>query len=65
MEMNIWSIGLLIIVSIYIVIVLFVRTERNHRKGERRLKERRVATVHIPVERRQNSIDRREMSRRA
>jgi len=64
MEMNFWSIVLFGFVLIYLAVVIFIRVGLNSRKGERRLKDRRVATIHIPIERRRTRVDRREESRR-
>ena len=64
MEMNFWSIVLFGLVLVYLTVVLFIRVGFNSRQGERRLKDRRTASAHIPIERRRNSMDRRGDSRR-
>jgi len=64
MEINFWSTSLFIVVIVYLAVVLFIRIGVNSRQGERRLKDRRVASVHIPIERRRNPMDRRGDSRR-
>jgi len=64
MEKEVFYLALLIGVLVYIIPVLKMRIGLNRRKDDRRLKDRRVATVHMPIERRRNPMDRRGLSRR-
>jgi uncharacterized membrane protein len=64
MEMNLWSIILFVVVLVYLAVVLFIRVGFNTREGERRLKDRRASSMHMPIERRRSPMDRREVSRR-
>jgi len=64
MDKDIFYLALAIGMAVYIIPVLTMRIGLNRRKDDRRLKDRRVARAHIPIERRRNPVDRREESRR-
>ena len=64
MDSNLIQTGALIGLMTYVVSVLFIRLGIKKRDEDRRLKDRRVAHVHAPIERRQNPQDRRQMERR-
>ena len=63
--MNFWYIAAGVAVLIYITPVLLLRLGINKRAEERRLHDRRVQVVHVPVERRVHALERRQTARRA
>ena len=64
MDSELIKTGALIALMTYVVSVLFFRLGIKQRDEDRRLKDRRVSHVHAPIERRSNSLDRRQLDRR-
>ena len=63
-EMSSWYLVALATIVFYILPVLIIRAGLNRRKHERRIKDRRVRFIHVPIERRENAYDRRRAGRR-
>jgi len=65
MDFQLLETGALVVLMTYVISVLFFRLGITKRDEDRRLKDRRVAHVHMPIERRQSHGDRRQLDRRA
>ncbi len=63
-EIGFWYWVVMVIVLVYVVSLLMMRVRLNRRYHTRRLGERRVLAQHVPMERRQSNIDRRQRERR-